>query len=235
MNNIIPLNPQHKNIAVRLSGGPDSSILYYALCDFYKNDDTAKIYPYTVSTPLRPHSVNKAKTVVSIVSKLTGKLPTTHYTLMHYPHNKNNDVDTNSFEYTNGQELLEQRVIDECSLDAIYTGLSCNCPINELTAMVENCDTDKDRRRIALTLRDESRDMPISDTICNIGDIMVYMPFAHSNKNAVYQLYLQYGVVDELYPYTWSCENNEQITEENPTHCGVCYFCLERLYAFGKL
>ena len=42
---IIPLNAAHRNAAIRLSGGPDSAIIYYVLCDFYKNDTIKKLHP----------------------------------------------------------------------------------------------------------------------------------------------------------------------------------------------
>lgn len=233
--NVIPINPLHKNIAVRLSGGPDSAIIYYVICNFYKDNSHIKIYPYTMASPLRPHAIRKAQDVIDIVARLTSKYPTKHYTMMHYAHNNKNSIDVNSFEYTNGQDLLEQRVISECNLDVIYTGLSYNCPTDEMTAMVENCTTDQALRRIGLTFRDTTRDKPFESNVGNVNGITMHMPFATFNKKTVYQLYQHYNLVDKLYPYTWSCENNNQIDQEDPIHCGVCYFCLERLYAFGKL
>ncbi len=235
INETILINPLHKNIAIRLSGGPDSSIIYYALCNFFKDNADVNLYPYTLSTPLRPHSGKKAKHVIEIVGKLTGRYATKHYELFNSKHNIDNNVDSNSYEYTNGQEELEQTVINECNLDSIYTGLSINCPIVDLSAMVENNNKYKNERRLALTYRDETRDAPFTSTIENAYGITMYMPFAHSDKRTVFNLYKYYNLLDTLYPITWSCENNDQITQEDPVHCGVCYFCLERLYAFGKL
>lgn len=184
---------------------------------------------------MRPYSSKKSRNVIELVGKLTGKYPTKHYESYNLSHNIENDIESNSYEYTNGQEVLEQTVINECNLDSIYTGLSINCPIDELSVMVENTNEYKKERQIALKCRDETRDLPFTTTIEHAYGITMYMPFARSDKRTVFNLYKYYGLLDTLYPITWSCENNDQITKENPEHCGVCYFCLERLYAFGKI
>lgn len=236
MNNIIQLNRDHRNVAVRLSGGPDSAIIYYAICDFYKNDPTANIFPMTSSTQLRPHSSNKAKNVIDIVAKLTGRKPTHHFTTFNANHNINNSADINSIEYVKSQEDLETFVFTTNNIDARYAGLSINCPPDEMAAMVENNSTfDKAACRISLTARDTSRDVQVADTVCRLDTLTLYLPFAKYDKRTVYQMYKYYDVVDQLYPYTWSCESDMQIYSDNPEHCGTCYFCLERIYAFGKL
>lgn len=231
---IIHLDSAHRNIAVRLSGGPDSAIIYYALCNFYKDDLTVNIFPMTVSTPLRPHSTQKAKDVIDIVAKLTGRLPTYHYAVFHNAHNRNNDPAINSIEYSKSQEELESTVFKTEHIDARYAGLSVNCPADEMAAMVEQLDN-KAACVKSIAARDISRDVPVADTVTKLYDITMYLPFATYDKRTVYQLYKHYELLDTLYPYTWSCEDDMQYQTDNPTHCGTCYFCLERIYAFGKL
>lgn len=236
MRDIIPLDRKHRNVAIRLSGGPDSAIIYYVICDFYKNDPTANIFPMSTSTQLRPHSIDKAKDVIEIVYRLTGRAPTQHYTAFSNTHNINNSQDINSIEYTKVQEELETLVFKTCNIDARYAGQSINCPADEMSNMVElNNDIQKSAARISLTARDTTRDVPTLDPISNLDSLMLYLPFAKHDKRTVYQLYKYYNVLDTLYPYTWSCEDDMQIYDNNPTHCGTCYFCLERIYAFGKL
>ena len=45
------LKPNYKNVAVKLSGGADSAIVYYAVCNYYKNTET-NVYALTMYTPL---------------------------------------------------------------------------------------------------------------------------------------------------------------------------------------
>jgi hypothetical protein len=234
---LISLNRQHRNIAVRLSGGPDSAIIYHAVCDFYKDDPSANIYPYTMASPLRPHAIRKAQDVIRIVNRLTGRMATQHYTLFHDNHNAQNAWDINSHEYTQGQEDLEAIVFDELEIDARYAGMSINCPAFDMMQMVTTMSDNLDQTAClkSLETRDVSRDVSTATTICNFGNITMYLPFAESDKRVVYSVYQDYNVLDELYPYTWSCENDMQAQHTDPEHCGTCYFCLERLYAFGKL
>jgi len=234
---VIPLDRHHRNIAVRLSGGPDSAIIYHAICEFYKNDASVNIYPYTMASPLRPHAICKAQDVIRIVNRLTGRMATQHYTLFHDSHNAQNAWDINSYEYTKGQEDLEAVVFDELEIDARYAGMSVNCPEYDMMQMIAAMSDDVDKIAClkSLETRDISRDVATAPTISNIGNTALYLPFAEHDKRVVYGIYNDYNVLDELYPYTWSCENDMQAQYTDPAHCGTCYFCLERLYAFGKL
>lgn len=227
--------PNAMNIAVRLSGGPDSSIIYYALCDHYKYSNV-NIIPYTMSSNLRPHLIRKAKNVIDITAGLTGKLPLKHYTYWHDEHTFGNDA-FNHIEYTRGQEMLQDTVYRENAIDIHYTGLSKNCPIDELTTMVDHWistgELDGDKCYESLETRDRERDSDLigyDDTMSEIG-----LPFLKHDKRKVYDAYKTYGLLEELFPYTWSCENDLQGLLDDPLHCGTCYFCLERRFAFGQV
>jgi len=56
-----------------------------------------------------------------------------------------------------------------------------------------------------------------------------YMPIANHNKQDVYNMYVEANVLDELFPLTFSCVDS--IDE----HCGKCWWCEERKWAFGRL
>lgn len=229
----IHLDPNKKNIAVRLSGGPDSSIIYYAVCDFYKDKPGVSIYPYTMSTPLRPHSGRKAEKVVEVVTELTGVPPTKHYVVWNEKHNTGNSREVNSFEYTKGQDDLFDEIIKAHPIDIHYTGLSTNCPIDELEEAIHAYNLPDESYR-TLRSRDDSRDVPTEEPLSEINGLVMCMPFARYDKRQVRKEFDRYGVVDTLFPHTWSCEHNSQLHLLDPVHCGKCYFCIERIYAFGK-
>lgn len=76
-----------------------------------------------------------------------------------------------------------------------------------------------------------------SDTVIKLFGSMftapglkLYTPFAHTNKQGIAKLYKEL-YVEELYLITRSCENLT-LTEG---HCGTCWWCKERLWAFGRL
>lgn len=60
----------------------------------------------------------------------------------------------------------------------------------------------------------------------------VYIPFINKDKKELADLYKQYNLIDTLFPMTRSCV---KVTENFDRHCGECWWCKERLWAFGKL
>ena len=233
---IVFKDPSCKNIAVRLSGGPDSAIIYYAVCDYYKNKDDIKIFPYTMSTPLRPHAVQKAQDVINFAKEKTGKSPEQHYVLHHLAHNQNNTRTINNFEYTHGQELLEQQLLDEHQIDIIYYGVSMNCNNMDLQTYVNSLNPIKAMNyHDTIIARDADRDTIFGKRIECVDNRYAFFPFILCDKKTVKHMYDYYGVTKSLFRLTWSCENDFQSHSETPIHCGTCYFCLEREFAFGRL
>lgn len=229
-------DPACKNIAIRMSGGPDSAIIYYAICDFYKDRDDVNIFPYTMSSPLRPHSIKKAKAVIDFTTAATGKAPTVHYTAHHTEHNKDNSQEVNDFEYVNGQELLEQTMMAEQSIDIIYCGVSMNCPTKQLEDFVNSLSIVKSMKyQDAIQSRDIDRDNMSMPRLTFNDSHYSFLPLVNVNKHTVKELFDQYSVTTTLFPITWSCEDPFQSNHVNPTHCGGCYFCLEREFVFERL
>ena len=62
-------------------------------------------------------------------------------------------------------------------------------------------------------------------------DERAYIPWFNHNKKDIARMYDSLGVTDTLFPVTRSCENDEHIG----SHCGSCWWCEERLWAFGNL
>lgn len=234
-------DPNCKKIGVRLSGGPDSAIVYFAVCNFYKNDNSVKIFPYTMSSPLRPHAITRAKKIIDFVTSTTGKSPEMHYHLHHLEHNSNNDNDTNLYEYTNGQELLEKNLIKDQLIDIRYTGLSMNCPIHSLEKYMNSLPPIRAMKYIdVLDTRARDRDNIFEKRVSYLKfsdshSYYSFLPLVNSDKREVKILYDYYNLTSTLYPMTWSCESDQQAATSDPKHCGACYFCLEREFAFGRL
>lgn len=47
-------------------------------------------------------------------------------------------------------------------------------------------------------------------------------------------LYKDNGLLDTLYPITWSCESNSDKTKEFKVPCGACWECKERFWAVSQ-
>ena len=61
-------------------------------------------------------------------------------------------------------------------------------------------------------------------------------PFINKNKQAVHAAYQAHDMMEQLYPYTYSCETvPEDYSTMDFVHCGHCFFCLERYWGFGRI
>lgn len=65
-----------------------------------------------------------------------------------------------------------------------------------------------------------------------IWDGWMYTPFVNMDKKDIARIYQQYGLIDTLFPLTRSCV---AATTDFSKHCGKCWWCKEREWAFGKL
>jgi 7-cyano-7-deazaguanine synthase in queuosine biosynthesis len=59
----------------------------------------------------------------------------------------------------------------------------------------------------------------------------VYTPFVNLNKFEIATIYSQLNLTNTLFPLTMSCESLDDIAQ----HCGVCWWCKERQWGFGRL
>jgi hypothetical protein len=63
------------------------------------------------------------------------------------------------------------------------------------------------------------------------SDDRLYVPWVNLNKKDIAAMYTELGLLENLLPRTRSCEN-----ENHPgSHCGKCFWCGERKWAFGYL
>lgn len=57
-----------------------------------------------------------------------------------------------------------------------------------------------------------------------------YAPFFNIDKSKIAEMYRYYGLMDTLFPLTRSCES----LTLREGHCGECWWCEERKWAFGR-
>jgi hypothetical protein len=219
------LDPQWRRIGIRLSGGADSSLLYYALM----HDTKLEVVPMTMDTKLKDWYQTGTARVIDRVTELTGRKP-----YAWYQHYQPDFVDIFKPEpYVTGVDQMQADCVKKYDLDAVYIGLTRNPPIDQLRSYFEthnhglNIEDVFDHQ----SSRDAERDSQVEPVIMNLSNTVQVIPWANDDKHAVYQAYLEYNVLETLYPYTYSCES----TGQNFVHCEHCFFCQERWWAFGRI
>lgn len=222
----------YTNVGIKMSGGADSSMVYYMLCDMYRDRPDVSIYALTLSTSGKPYYADFAARVIDVVGGMTGRYPTHHFTKF---------IDHsdwgNSEPYNRGQEDLVEEVKSAVDLDIIYSGLTQNPDPNDmrdyLMGNLSRFNLNREEAQWHLDTRDRSRD-PQNFNLAE--QYTRNKPFIHGDKKLVAAAYDEYDLMGSLYPYTFSCEAvNEYKGIAETKHCGTCFFCLERYYAFGRL
>jgi len=118
------------------------------------------------------------------------------------------------------QVLFRDAVKDvtEQKIKVLYTAIT-KCPPREVT------DGFKEKNTVAEE-RDPSKQHPEY-----IFARKIYRPFYNLDKADIKNLYDELGILDTVFPLSRSCESLEIDTG----HCGKCWWCEERQWAFGRL
>ena len=231
-----------KNIGIKLSGGADSSIVYYGVCDYYKDNPNVNIYALTMYTDEKSWYPEGSKKVINQVKELTGVVPTEHFIFYASGHNKDLKL------YENGQEAMTDIAIEKYKLDVVYSGLSKNPPVNEMINFFklnhEKFGLKFEKLIDYIETRDITRDID-TPLVAEIFEQKKYShpvtrvrPFINCDKKETYNAYNYYNMLEKLYPLTNSCEVLLKPDEDRSKfsgHCGHCFFCLERWYGFDKI
>jgi len=220
------IDPKYKKIGVNLSGGADSAILFYIVCDYLKQNDRTdtSVSVMSCANDLKHRwNVRKAADVINFtIDRLDF-----------------NPIDTHYSYYRPKQELkyfyeVEKQLFAENRVDLVTRRINKK---KKDVAIVENIQGDLvDLATDALPIR-TSDNKPHLQT--NPLGNSFYTPFINFDKRFVAAMYDHYGVRDTLFPLTRSCEaipdprlGFDPAFEKEP--CGECWWCLERKWAFGE-
>jgi len=223
--------PIEYNICVKLSGGADSSIIYYALCYDYKDDPNVQIIPVTISTDKKWWYSEGARNVIKVVGELTGKYPPEHIVIENIKH-KN---------YVQAQNTAEDQAIKKYNIheDLTFSGLTRNPSIKLMRSYFKSnsgkLGLDKVKALHGINRRDPTRDPAADPELLSRNS-------QFEDKLGTAAWYKHYDVIDTLYLHTFSCESPEDVTDPKDflpgdphIHCNYCFHCLERYFAFGRI
>ena len=221
-------------IGVGISGGADSAVLLYILM----SNVSHTIHIYNMWTTKRKNVFGKhVDSVVETCSRLTGN---TNYVV----HKFQSEPDESIEFYFN---MLTQ-ALDKKEIDIVYLGITSFPPKEVfLKFPSQQPDWHNDFRSSEIEHPLFGLDIPLENAVdfgesCPLTidgkptdklalDIRAYIPLFNHNKKDIAKLYKHYDLEKTLLPVTRSCEN-----DNHPEgHCGSCWWCNERLWAFGEL
>jgi len=203
-----------KNCAVCVSGGADSALLLYKVLQNNKNH--THVFTYANNT-LMLKNVTASTAVVNKCVELTGNHRVTHH-VIHNEGDKPNGVEP----LLNMAEPLSKKI----KLKIVYLGVTKNPP-KEVSDNFKYAEW-----------KDTSRDTNGDKDIIHQDDVFenIITPWINLDKKQLAKLYVNEGVIDSLFPITYSCEWYPR-DGNNPgmEHCGECWWCEERQWGFGRL
>ena len=202
-----------ETIGIWMSGGADSSMLAYLLAKQIRDFDlNIKIQPLSVRRG-RPNNPIYAGNVIDFIEEDLQIKMNDH--IIYYP-------DINDEHQREIKEFWDRddENFREGLFQILYSGITCNPPKDDDTIPLN-----KERSR------DEDADRPI---VSKNGIRYYINPFFNINKKGLAKLYKEYGVLDTLFPKTFSCEGSVKETKTHTQHCKRCWWCQERYWAFER-
>jgi len=204
-----------------MSGGADSSLLAYLLCKEIRDQKlNIKFQPLSVRRG-RPNNPIYAEGVVDFIKEdLNVDFILPHE--VYYPPLEDSEMTELKIFWERDSENFKNNMFQ-----ILYSGITCNPP--------DSAGLPKNKERT----RDEESDRPIESR----NGIKHYInPFFQVNKKWEAEVYKDFGLLDTLFPLTYSCEGDAEDTKTHTWHCGntlpyerQCWWCQERMWAFGRL
>ena len=228
----IPYNAEWKNVAISVSGGADSALLAYLVCELaYEHDTTIHIINHVRCWKTKPWQQQDADNVFQWLFQRFYHTKFKRHTNFIAPELEYGNIGPNLTDEYGKQvsgDNIQQRAYAEyiCKkhgIDAYYNGVTRN-------------------PRLAFGNGMRERDIDPTDDNKHL-EYMVHMgvvashPFRFIDKSWIVNKYKELGIMD-LFNLTRSCEgtfdnityNTYTANQEVPV-CGECFWCKEREWA----
>lgn len=206
----------HNKICINISGGADSAILLWMLIQYCeKHIPDAELHVITSANPIKGwYNANWSTRVLDKVLQLTGtKLIKSHYTFY------------STDQIREELDDVEKMQKDLHGITFTLHGTTQNPPLN-IEKLLKGRHTPRDEGHGRMIIREY------------VPGITRWTPLMKVDKRMVAHLYEHFNMMENLFPYTRSCEQEAIHNKDEPswmiTHCGECWWCKERLWAFGR-
>lgn len=216
-----PLYGEVKTIGIWMSGGTDSSLLAYRLAEQLEDHDMGdiKLQPFCVRRT-RPYNPFHAEAVLEWIR--SQGFPNINEMITYYP-----DLDD---PHQCDIKEFQDRDVDNFTngvIQIMYSGISHNPPLDVIKSTPGWYETKSGKIQHTETNRDMlPKDIETWGHKPEHGHYI--NPWSIWTKKEIADDYKERQIMD-LFPLTRSCESDKHPTE----HCGKCWWCHERKWAFG--
>jgi hypothetical protein len=221
---VTPLGKPVETIGIWMSGGADSSLLCYLLAEKIKKENLfIKIQPLTVQK--RPGIYESIPVRNKIAELLDAEDIFKNHIIYAAP-----DSGWVSSVYLGMFANKNKENIKQNLFQVLLSGITTNPPREVQKDFHWGILEDVEQARGDSVLKEKIRYFTQVDEGIEY-EFLELKPFFEINKKEIARLYKEKGLLESLFPLTRSCED-KQFFEG---HCGKCWWCEERMWAFGKL
>ena len=233
----ISFNTDWKNVAIAVSGGADSALLAYMVCQIVKKldaDITVHIINHVRCWKTKPWQQDNADAVYNWLFQEFYHTTFKRHTNFIAPELEYGNIGPNlTDEYgkqVSGDNIQSRAyaeyICKKYNIDAFYNGVTRNPKVELVNSMPERDIEPTDDNKHLLAME-------------HLG-IMVFHPFRFTDKSEIVKMYKSLGIMN-LFEITRSCEG--QITGIDYTNyssgqyvpiCGECFWCKEREWAIKQ-
>jgi hypothetical protein len=211
-NVVFPISKTSRSIVFQLSGGADSALALYILCDIIKKYDLdVKIVPITFYFPIKADNRQLTKDIINTIKELTGLNVFKKQILINVPVEMCNPKFKVPYAETKILEVLKYTSKKFKDPTFNYNGLTHNPPVDVMNSF-------------GVSTSEHNRSTATSVYFSTHGA----SPLALINKKGVFELYKKYNLIDTILPLTCSCDADINPKKETKIPCGVCWWCKER-------
>ena len=219
-----PLGRTVNVIGIWMSGGADSSLLCYLLAKKIKEEKLPyKIQPLTVQK--RPNILESIPVKDKIIELLEADYIFKNHIVYTAP--------TEGWEtekYLSMFSAKNRENIKNNLFQVLLSGITTNPPIEVQEKFHWGILKDVESKRGLSVIKETVRYFVESDSEKDY-EFLEIKPFFNIDKKKIAEMYNELGILETLFPLTRSCEDRTYLKG----HCGKCWWCEERLWAFGKL
>lgn len=182
-----------KKIGIKMSGGCDSSIVAYMLCDYVtKNNLDVQLIPITVDL--------KGKAFQSMFASHVVKWLESYFDIKFEKHQT--AFCPSKDKYISFQNALLTHLYDKKIIECHYNGITKNPPDGSFTSWQSGPVDDRSGE--------------------STNDLRSHWPLKNIDKKGVAELYKEYNLLNTLFPITRSCEAWTENFDSHCGECWWC-------------